>query len=205
MALLEKLNVTDEDTLIFDGDLVDRGKRIREVLGWVLNRKKEIPEKTRIVLGNHDISLIDWFNVGGVERNAFMYNQGLEDTLKQLWPNAREYASDLKKYGEDVIFSPDGKYVFCHADYNWAPNEKFNYEHYWTRIDKYTHANYKGPIIVHGHTPCMSKDIYLYNKDNELIAINLDGGAVYHERMKFACLRAFNAETGEITEQITLD
>lgn len=210
MALLEKLGVTDKDTLIFDGDLVDRGRRIKELLDWVFARKEKDPNKTIIVLGNHDISFIDWFNPGGQMRNAFMYHQGLSDTLYQLGGEAaaQPYAAKLWEYGVFVArVEGVDKYVFCHADYNWE-GENFEFDpmqHCWNRIDKYSHGAYNGPIIVHGHTPCRNDKIHEIRPDGFQFGLNLDGGCCYTNDVYKGCLRALNVHTGEIIEQESLD
>src|ERR1700733_13983134 len=105
MALLEKLKVTDEDWLVPCGDLVDRGKNIKKTLDFLLNRPK-----TFIIIGNHDFSFIDWFTPDGKRRNAFMYYQGLKETLDQLGDEAEKYAMALKEKGHYVLRHPNKKY-----------------------------------------------------------------------------------------------
>lgn len=209
MALLEKLGVTDNDTLILDGDLEDRGRRIKELLDWVFARKERLPDKTIIVIGNHDLHFIDWFNPGGKSRNQFMYGQGLSDTLYQLGGEeaALPYARKLAEYGVFVYqIEGNDKYIFCHADYNWDGLGFDPMQHCWNRIDEYTHAAYKGPIIVHGHTPCRSDKVHeIRRSDGFQYGLNLDGGCCYSSDVYKGCLRALNVDTGEITEQESLD
>lgn len=210
MALIFNVGITDEDTIIFVGDLVDRGPMIKETLDYVLPRPN-----TYVVLGNHDYCFIDWFNPGGGHeeyfksargRNTFMFDQGLSDTLTQLGSQAHEYAKRLSKFPY-VIRDANNQFVFCHADYNWAKDEQFyassGHGHLWNRINQTSHASYSGPIIVHGHTPCPSEKAIETTPDGRVIAINLDGGACYN--FPFACLRALRLEDGEIFEQPSLD
>jgi serine/threonine protein phosphatase 1 len=195
-ALEKKMGITAEDLIIFCGDLVDRGPRIKETLDYALSRPN-----TRIVIGNHDFCFIDTFRPKGEERNAFMYFQGLKQTLDQLGNEAQAYAERLSKKAETKI--KVGRYVLCHADYNWGKGERFQYDHMWTRIDTSTHKDYEGPIIVHGHTPCSTENMYDKKEDGTIFGINLDGGAVY--KGPEACLRAINLSTGQIFSQKTLD
>lgn len=201
-ALFKTAEIKPEDMVVFVGDLVDRGPRIKEVLDFVFERPN-----THILLGNHDFCFVDWFNPGGHARNEFMLTQGLSQTLWQLGEDAREYAVKLgsKPF---VINESSGKYVFCHADYNWAKGESFSASsyggHIWNRIDANSHNDYNGPVIIHGHTPVPLEKAIEQKIDGSVFAINLDGGAVYPQ-FPFSCLRALRLDDGKFFEQKSLD
>lgn len=199
--LIEVCNITDDDKLIFLGDLVDRGPRIKETLDFVLTRPN-----TEILLGNHDECFIDWFRPGGTQRSYFMVHQGLGDTLSQLGSEAEIYAKKLSKYPY-VIHTSNKEYVMCHADYNWA-EEKFSKNlngHIWNRINEYSHAKYKGPVILHGHTPCPLSEVYEKKCTGELFGINLDGGCVHFRNYDWSCLRMIRLEDRQIFEQSNVE
>lgn len=198
-ALLDQLNVASADRLIFVGDLVDRGPRIREVLDFALYRPNTV-----VLLGNHDYAFVDYFRRGGYKRNAKMLPQGLQETLDQLGPRAMEYASWLRRC-PTVLRSPDGRFVYCHADWNWR-GEPFDPKHHlWTRINKKsdTHAGYEGPIIVHGHSPVDCSKMLEMNDAGRVVGINLDGGCVY--RYGWSCLRAMRVSDGAFFEESACD
>ena len=114
-------DIDDTDRVIYCGDFVDRGPCIRETLDFILAREHDI-----VLLGNHDFAFVDWFELGGQERNAGMYSQGLSQTLDQLGKEAEAYAQALAKRSRFVYHDKHDRYVFCHADYNWRDDETFS-------------------------------------------------------------------------------
>jgi len=168
--LLREIQLTDEDRLISIGDLVDKGPRIRETLDFFLTRPR-----THIIMGNHEYHFIDYFREGGQERNARMLRFGLQETLDQLGKTAREYAKKLARKPK-YLTAIDRRYVFCHADWNWRSGETFIRAHLIRHINAETHADYEGPVIVHGHTPCPPEAMYEWSTSGRLLGINLDGG-----------------------------
>ncbi len=82
MRLLEKIDFNPKrDTLWLAGDLVNRGKRSREVLEYLYG----IRESLRVVLGNHDIALLAaaW----GIKKSNPTLNPILEDPRREEWLN----------------------------------------------------------------------------------------------------------------------
>lgn len=56
MAMLEKINFSDEDTLYIIGDLCDRGKKNKAVLDYVMSHTDNI----HCLMGNHDLYMLKW-------------------------------------------------------------------------------------------------------------------------------------------------
>ncbi len=199
MALFGSLAITDEDTVIVCGDLVDRGPKIKEVLDLLLNRPN-----TLLLLGNHDMAFIQYVK-GHIKEYQFMFHQGLSDTLKQLGGKAMEYAEKLHKLPFKYDFPKYG-YVFCHASYPWREDEQWSEEHLWER-DMHMHPEnfpeYNGPVIVHGHTPVLMGNDYYEKVGDRIIGINLDGGCF--TGYKKACLRALCVNDGSIHEEPNVD
>ena len=199
LALQDQIAVEPHDRLIFLGDLIDRGPRIREVLDFVLYRPNTI-----VLQGNHEFAFVDYFRRGGRRRSAPMLARGLQETLEQLGPRAAQYAFWLGGLPTSLR-SANGAFVYCHADWNWR-GERFDpARHLWTRINRQadTHADYAGPVIVHGHSPVDSGKILEMNADGRVIGINLDGGCVY--RHGWSCLRAMRESDGAFFEEPVCD
>jgi serine/threonine protein phosphatase 1 len=190
--LLRLIDVQPEDTLIMLGDLVDRGPNVEAVLEWFHAR-----ENTYNVMGNHDHYFIDYAFNGPSDANEFMIDQGLSDTLCQLhgkrWrpglaanDKVRRFAGALQAKSVPYMMSSDRKYVFCHSTYPWRAGEVFGEDMFWDRwfyeqFDEYARA-YRGPVIVHGHTPVLEDGEKIYEDiDGRLVGINLDGGCAYRQ------------------------
>ena len=202
--LLGEMGVTDEDTLVSLGDLVDRGPRIREVLEYIANR-----DNTYVTIGNHDFYWFDHAENGRRASNEFMWNQGLSDTVHQLGGDSATLAAAIKP--KIVPFIEAGNFVLCHSTYPWDKekgDDKFTENHFWERWYNenlaYYAAYYKGPVIVHGHTPVqMGHSWEERAKDGRLLGINLDGGCCY--RRPTSCLRGMRFSDGKVFEIANID
>ena len=183
MKLLKVMKVTDNDTIINLGDVVDRGPRIKECLDFFMNRKNVIN-----IMGNHDFYFLDYALKGWTGKNIFMKAQGLSETIQQVGTDIEKYAKFVSTW-KNYVINEDNKYVFCHASYPWRNWEEgeFREGHLWERyyyeLDS-EYLDYDGPLIVHGHTPTKNPYEILENK---LIGYDLDGGNCYGGPN--ACLR----------------
>jgi hypothetical protein len=201
MAMIKTIDLKDEDILISCGDLVDRGPKIREVLDYFLNRPN-----TYVTKSNHDFAFQQYV-LGQKTKYDFMLEQGLQETLDQLGSDAERYVKEIAKFPV-IIDDPDGKYIFCHATYNWHPGEVFMEDHLWSRWyyedkDAYSIYPVDAPIIVHGHTPVPSGQDYYERVNGRLIGINLDGGCCFN--IPGACLRVLQVSNGKIFEELNVD
>ena len=97
--------------------------------------------------------------------------------------------------------------IYRQGHYNWRYDETFSTtDHLWNRINDQTHRDYDGPIIVHGHTPCLWEDaIETKGLLDTPFAINLDSGCVYARSRPWASLRRLRLSDGAILEQRCLD
>jgi len=79
MELLRKVNRTDSDTVIFCGDLIDRGPKIREVLYFAMNTPNVYS-----VMGNHENKLARHIaNLGTSLVSKIQMGHGLQQTIDQ--------------------------------------------------------------------------------------------------------------------------
>jgi serine/threonine protein phosphatase 1 len=118
-ALLEAINPTRSDQLIFLGDLVDQGANTREVLDRIV----ELHQVTRVVFlrGNHEEMMLAardspdeqalrfWENCGGVATlNSYRYGGRLSDIPDHHWA--------LLDHG--APFHESDGFIFTHANYS---------------------------------------------------------------------------------------
>lgn len=182
-SLIDKLNLTPDDHVVFLGDYVDRGPDWFSVIKFIDDLKKVC--KVTALLGNHELMMMDciqrliqlkdskdrdrdrgiidnWMLNGGDVTLAGFRKLSNED--KQF---AIKFLYDLQV---DITIDANGdSYTLCHAlpgdvgatkfDAVWGRLE-FDHEdniYYEANIDTNTLMDkYANKIIIHGHTPVMA-------------------------------------------------
>lgn len=174
--------------IIFVGDLVDRGDKIKEVLDLAMDLVSN--DVAYSVMGNHDNKLLRY-----LKGNNVKIINGLEDSVEQLKDQSNEYKNKLINLFEGFpthLILDKGKLAVAHAgikeedigrdskkvrtftlygDITGQSDE----EGYPIRRDWALH--YKGrSLIVYGHTPYF--EIKAYNN-----TINIDTGCVFGNKL----------------------
>ena len=189
--------------LIYLGDYIDRGSKVKETIDTIINFKP-MNFKCVFLRGNHDQMLLDFVNGKSESLTVWLYNGGAE-TLKSYC---------RIKISDDLLNSSSGKqqirekftkalpkehlqffnglqfsytwkdYFFVHAgiDPSRPLNKQREIDMIWTRTPEFLASNQPfEKIIVHGHTPNK-------NVEEKINRINLDTGAVYSEYGKLSCM-----------------
>ena len=189
--------------LIYLGDYIDRGSKVKETIDTIINfRPKSF--KCVFLRGNHDQMLLDFVNNKRNSLEMWLYNGGAAtlksycgSTIANMLNNSSSREQSIRetlvkslpsshlKFFNDLQFSYIWKdYFFVHAgiDPNRPLDNQREIDMIWTRNPKFL-ANDKPfeKIVVHGHTPNESVE----EKSNR---INLDTGAVYPELGKLSCM-----------------
>ncbi len=219
----------DSDTLIFLGDLIDRGADAPGCVEHVLKMSHENPERVICLRGNHEQMLIDFLDgtsnmwltpVTGGERTFEQYTglhvrvdseQDLEDMRHALDdsmpPEHLEFMQSTRYYHEDEY----AIYVHAGLDEGKHPSESSEMSLLWTR-DMDFYKNYRGKPCVFGHTPTPllplrgrlgRHGIYISNS-----AVGLDTGYQHSSPLSCLSLPDFSlyqtfADGREETHQIT--
>ena len=154
----------DEDFLIVDGDVCDRGTEVKECYDELLKIKNLI-----FIRGNHDDMFYKWVKGINLDTELWCRNGGLE-TMKS-YDNHRNYVpnthTELIEKGKYYYLTEDNK-LFVHAGINVGRDlwEQDIYDLTWNRdFIKYSFL-YKNKIpkydeIYIGHTPT-----FRYNSDS---------------------------------------
>lgn len=171
LNLLDMLPRNSEtDTLIFLGDLIDRGADAPGCVEHVFKMCRENPRGVICLRGNHEQMLMDFIDgahniwltpVTGGERTFEQYTgrrakvdseQDLEDTriaLEQsIPPEHLDFIHQTPLYHEDEF----AIYVHAGLDDGKHPSESSPLSLLWMR-DMDFYKNYKGKPCVFGHTP----------------------------------------------------
>ncbi len=219
----------ESDTLVFLGDLIDRGADAPGCVNHIVNLCRENPERVICLRGNHEQMLMDFLEghssiwltpVTGGERTFEQYTgqpvrvdgeQELENmrlALEQSLPAEHlEFMQRLPFYHEDE----HAIYVHAGLDEGKHPRDSSPLSLLWMR-DMAFYKNYHGKPCVFGHTPTPllplrgrlgRHGIYISHS-----AVGLDTG--YNHQSPLSCLSLpdFNlyqtfADGREETHQIT--
>ena len=175
--LMQKIPIDfTEDTLVFIGDYIDRGPGSVEVVNYLIDLKKRVPEII-FLKGNHEDMLEKYLD--GSDRFTYLLNGGqntLDSYLSKtnssnsfpIPPDHMEFFQSLRLYYETE------DYIFVHA--GLRPKVRLESQEaedlLWIR-DKFIYSKYNfGKPVVFGHTP-LEKPLVEPNK------IGIDTGAVY--------------------------
>jgi serine/threonine protein phosphatase 1 len=229
LTLLEMLPREADDTLIFLGDLIDRGPDVPGCVEQVIELCRADPERVICLRGNHEQMLLDFIDEAGTvwmtpaTGSDFTFaqytNRALQIDSETDLDDARdliaksipayqiEFLRDLPFYHEDEY----ALYVHAGLDHGKHPRESSPHALLWTR-DMEFYKNYRGKPCVFGHTPTSllpwrgrwgRHGIYLFNS-----AIGIDTGYSLHSPLSclslpdFALYQTF-ADGNTATHRIT--
>lgn len=158
------------DTLVFLGDLIDRGADAPGCVELVVNLQRQNPERVRCLRGNHEQMLLDfiegsanlWISpVTGGERTYEQYTgKRLDVTREQDLETARRDVENsvpsehLDFFHALPYFFEDDFAIYVHAglDRTKPPSETPPQALLWMR-DMEFYKNYRGKPCIFGHTP----------------------------------------------------
>lgn len=207
-ALLDMLpRSSTSDTLIFLGDLIDRGSDAPGVVSDVLELHRENPEKTVCLRGNHEQMMLDFIDEGAtiwlapVTGGSYTFQQytgkslsifsgdDLEEAREEITKSVP--AQHLEFFRQTPYYHEDDYALYVHAglDHGKHPRDMNPHDLLWSRdIDFY--KNYRGKPCLFGHTPTAflplrgrlgRHGIYIFNS-----AVGIDTGYNYHSPL--SCL-----------------
>jgi serine/threonine protein phosphatase 1 len=192
--------ISSEDTVVFLGDYIDRGKQSRQVIEASLEWERFHP-RTIFLRGNHEDMLLrakkEWIeNDSGItlDSDAFhlWWQNGGSETLRSYRASRKTWASSLPPshwefFNRTQLEYLEGGYHFVHA--GLLPKNAF-----WEYPDEdprlwirepflYSQEDFGGRIVVFGHTPQLNaRPLVMPNK------IGLDTAAVFGGRLTLALL-----------------
>jgi diadenosine tetraphosphatase ApaH/serine/threonine PP2A family protein phosphatase len=171
LTLLDMLPRDPEtDTLVFLGDLIDRGADAPGCVSHIQKLTRENPQRVICLRGNHEQMLMDFLKgysnvwltaVAGGERTFEQYTgQSLKvdsekdlDEMREIF--ARAFPADHLAFMRDLPFYYEDEFaIYVHAglDEGKHPSESSPISLLWMR-DMDFYKNYRGKPCVFGHTP----------------------------------------------------
>lgn len=180
-ALMDKIPINyNGDQLIFIGDYIDRGSNSLEVVDYLIDLKRRLPD-TIFLKGNHEDMLESYLD--GSDRFTYLLNGGqrtLDAYLKR--PNNPERfpvpAAHLEFFSALHLYYQTADYIFVHAGLRKkvALESQKKMDLLWIR-DEFIYSDFDfGKRVIFGHTP-FKEPLVHPNK------IGIDTGAVYGNRL----------------------
>ena len=170
-ALLEALpRKPDSDTLVFLGDLIDRGADAPGVVSDVISIQRENPARVVVLRGNHEQMMLDFIDedsrlwlspVTGGEQTFQQYTaSALRVDTEEDFENARRKIEEsvpsehIGFFREMPLYHEDDYAIYVHAglDHGKHPRDTEPHQLLWTR-DTDFYKKYRGKPCVFGHTP----------------------------------------------------
>jgi len=184
-------------SVVFVGDIIDRGPHSREALALLDQARDRMPELVTL-LGNHEEMLLrsiagdetalrGWMRYGGAET---VESFGLAPLAEEA--DAVPYVAALRRAVPDAwvewlkswpLTARSGDYFICHAGVKAgvALNRQARRDLLWARAGFVDNAHDHGSVIVHGHTITDAVEI-LPNR------IGIDTGAYCTGTLSAVCL-----------------
>jgi len=178
--LLNKIDIDKQnDTLVFIGDYIDRGKYSREVVDYVIGLQTEYKNIT-CLLGNHEQMFLNYLE--GIDESLYLENGGKAtlDSYGILLPDdvekrkAKLPSKHLNFFQSLLLYYETDKYIFVHAGLMPGVPLKNQIlgDLLWVRYEFIESRNDFGKTVIFGHTSFM----YPFMDKNK---IGIDTGAVY--------------------------
>jgi serine/threonine protein phosphatase 1 len=181
LSLISKLPWNREkDLLVFLGDYIDRGKRSKDVVEYLMNLRKGGGE-IKFLLGNHEQLLLDYY-FSGSDRDLKLWRsfggwetiQSYTDGIGVLGKPSFLPSTHLDFFIRLLPYYETEQYIFVHAGLrDGVPLERQDPDDLlWIRRS-FTESNHSfGKTVVFGHTPMRSPYVSPHK-------IGIDTGAGY--------------------------
>ena len=199
--MINKIDVSENDLLIFIGDYIDRGPASKQVVDYLITFK-QMNKNTLFLKGNHEDMMLGSMGTPAVvmDVNTWLYNGGSTTLasygmnrkeiyrLTSVWDDSERFQmmkdfipeSHIDFFLDLQMFIESEHYFFCHAGinpYNTIYEGKMNtYDLLWMRDHIYSDVTRWEKIVVCGHTPL--RDVLLTDK-----LICIDTGLYYYGKL----------------------
>jgi len=220
-SLVEDLiGLQKDDSLIFLGDLIDRGPSSKGVIDYIW-KLQESGIKTSVIKGNHEEYMAKVFrdeeSKTGVRRMLGLKSVSFKDwmlyggaeTMSSF--NAYNVAAIPEKYIEWIesldFYMQWKNFLIVHAGFNFEIEDIFSdtQSMMWIRDYKIDPGKLGSRKIIHGHVPVTLEFINQSIFSNSFLFIDLDNGVYITDKPGYGNLLALELNTMELLVQPNLD
>lgn len=139
-ALVERIDPTEDDHLVFVGDYIDRGPDSKRVIDYLLELKEDV--ECTFLRGNHEALMLGYLDAGAF--NLWRVNGGIA-TLQS-------YVED----GMDDIEIPDHHEEFVRETKMYYENEDY----------LFVHAGLKADVSVEDNLEQFDEEVFLWERSH---------------------------------------
>jgi serine/threonine protein phosphatase 1 len=134
IQVLERANITTDDTLIFLGDYVDGWSESAQVVEFLIELKQK--QSCIFIKGNHDVWCEEWLSEG--KTNSIWLHHGGEETVESYQKLGREFWTKHAIFFENMPFYhiDQQNRLFIHAGFTsmHGPEKEFHQSNFsWDR------------------------------------------------------------------------
>jgi serine/threonine protein phosphatase 1 len=220
-ALVEDLiGLQNDDSLIFLGDVIDRGPASKGVIDYIMKLEKS-GIKTNVIRGNHEEYMAKVFREEQ-SRSRMQKMLGMKSTAYKDWMlyggdttlksfNAYTVTAIPEMYIEwiesSVFYLKWKNFYIVHAGFNFDNDDIFSDTEsmMWIREYKIDPVKLGDNKIIHGHVPVTLDFIHQSIISNSFQFIDLDNGVYLTDKPGYGNLLALELNTMELLVQPNLD
>ena len=187
-ALLEAIDPTDNDHLLFIGDYIDRGPDSRGVIEQLIELDET--HDCTFLRGNHEALMLNYLDLGAF--NLWRINGGITTMQSYISDDGAsvEIPEDHEQFVRDTkLYHETNDYFFVHAGLKADMTIKENQEQFGEEVFLWERGHleassfaWEKPVVC-GHTPHADP----IDRDKLLM---IDTGCVYHDQPEMGTLTA---------------
>lgn len=216
----DKIHLTKDDELFLLGDYIDRGKKSKQLIDYIIDLQNK-NYSIQPIMGNHEWFLLQayeeslnlsekrWIpHINKAEKNWLSY--GGKETLESF--GIKSVKDIPKQYIDWISTLPyyrfSGSYIMVHAGLNFQEDDLFSdtYSMMFSYNFQVDHKKLGERIVIHGHYP-IGKTFFDEQKRNYKTDgfLDLDLGCVYVANPEMGILTALNLKTMDVIFQENID
>ena len=188
--LINKINISENDVLVFLGDYIDRGKMSFEVIDYLIELDKKYT--CVFIYGNHESMFMDYMS--GINEDIFVLNGGkntIDSYIKHGYDiRSKVYYINRKIPDEHIVnffqrlkkYYETDDFIFVHAGVYPGISLEESSEDILLWMRQFSSIPYEGKPVVYGHSP---NNVVL----NEEYKICVDTGACFESMGDLTCVQ----------------
>lgn len=215
----DNIGLNKSDELFLLGDFIDRGKRTKELIQYIIDIQSDGYTLT-CLCGNHEEALINaYYAELNLKKGLFRKekNKPLEawigfgggDTMQSYGiENMKDFPADHLKWFESLKFYHEtDKYLLVHAGFNFAMDNIFEdtVAMKWVRDFDTDYSKTGGRKVIHGHVPVNMELIRQTLEMDSFKFIDLDNGCYYNDRPGMGNLVALDIDSKHLWVQKNIE
>lgn len=196
--LVEGLQPTSDDALFFLGDYIDKGPDSKGALDYLIALSEQYA--VHPVLGNHDLTLLQYLRDGDEAAKAKLADQNSEVFFDLDASTKTKYIDFLDGLHHYFIC---GDFILVHAGFNFNLSNPFLGKEDMLNIRSYYYDSSKAQnkTIIHGHVPHPKSEIVSHINSYHKV-LPLDNGCFYaNEREEMGELLCLELSSMELHSQ----